>query len=188
MPLDTLENLLTHELSDLLSAEKQIAKLLERVAKAADSDTVKQMAQEHHAQTLQQAENLQRAFVALGKKPERITCKGAQGLVEETTSTLKEEKPQGAIKDLVLISGGLRVEHYEIAGYTSAIALAKAVGNKEVVALLTENLKQEQETAKKLLVAAPQFGAAAKSAPAPEAKPVKAASKGGRKGAKTGGE
>jgi ferritin-like metal-binding protein YciE len=68
MALDTLENTLTHELTDLLSAEKQFAKLLTQVAKAADSDVVKQMAQEHHAETLQQIENLQAAFEALGQR------------------------------------------------------------------------------------------------------------------------
>jgi len=164
MPLDTLENTLTHELTDLLSAEKQFAKLLTQVAKAADSDAVKAMAQEHHAETLQQIENLQAAFQALGAKPERgKVCKAAQGLVEENTSTLKEEKPQGALKDVALISGSLRVEHYEIAGYTSALAVAKALGQREVAQLLQANLKQEQATAKKLQAAAPQFLKAAQA-------------------------
>ncbi|HVF09546.1 MAG TPA: ferritin-like domain-containing protein [Abditibacteriaceae bacterium] len=158
MALDTLENTLKHELTDLLSAEKQFAKLLQQIAKAADSSEVKQLAEAHHAETLAQIDNLQTAFEVLGAKPERgKVCKAAQGLVEENTSTLKEEKPKGALKDVAILSGSLRVEHYEIAGYTSAIGTAKALGQRQVTQLLQANLKQEQAAAKKLQTAAPQF-------------------------------
>ncbi len=158
MPLDTLENMLAHEMADLLSAENQFAKVLQQVAKAADSDTVRQMALAHLEETKQHAENLKQAFTALGQKPEKgVVCKAAAGIVEENSSTLKEEKPKGALKDLALIGGSLRVEHYEIAGYTAALSIAKAVGSKAVVKLLQANLKQELETAKKLQAATPQF-------------------------------
>lgn len=170
MPLDTLHNTLLHEMSDLLSAERQFAKLLQQTAKAADSEEVRQMAQTHHEETLQHAENLQQAFSVLGAKAEKMTCKAAAGIVEEATSTLKEEKPKGAIKDIVIAGSSLRVEHYEIAGYRAAIAVARAVGNKQVVQLLQTNLKQEEATAKKLeavsaamLKSMPMAGAASKA-------------------------
>jgi ferritin-like metal-binding protein YciE len=154
MPLDTLHNALLHEMSDLLSAEKQIAKALQQVAKAANDQELKEMAQQHHEETLQQAQNLQDAFAHLGARPEKMLCKGAAGIVEENNSTLKEEKPKDLIKDITLIGGSLRIEHYEIAGYRSAIATARALGQKEVVKLLQTNLKQEEATAKKLEAAA----------------------------------
>ena len=165
MPLDTLENTLAHELSDLHSAKNQFAKALQQTVKNADSAAVKQMAQEHHAETLAQIENLKKAFVLLGQKPERgLVCKAAQGLVEEGSSTLKEEKPKGAIKDIILLGSSLRIEHYEIAGYTAAISLAKILGKRDVVALLQTNLKQGLATAKKLEVATTEL---LKSASAP---------------------
>ena len=167
MPLDTLEETLAHELSDLYSAENQFAKALQQTVKNADSETVKNMAQEHHAETLAQIENLKQAFVSLGEKPERgLVCKAAQGLVEEGSSTLKEEKPKGLIKDTVLLGSSLRIEHYEIAGYTAAISLAKSLGKREVVALLQINLKQEQATAKRIEAATIEL---LKSASAPVA-------------------
>lgn len=170
MPLDTFENTLIHDLSDLLSAEKQFAKALQTVAKNADSDTLRQMAEEHHAETVQHAENLMQAFSALGAKPERgLVCEAAKGLVEEATSTLKEEKPKGQIKDVVLMGSSLRIEHYEVAGYTSAIALARSLGKREVVSILQANLKQEQATAKKILDASTQMLKMAAAEPAPVA-------------------
>ncbi|HEX8234578.1 MAG TPA: ferritin-like domain-containing protein [Abditibacteriaceae bacterium] len=158
MPLDTLDGMLAHELSDLLSAENQFAKALQQTVKAADSEQVRQMAQEHLEETKQQAENLKQAFSILGQKPEKgMVCKGAQGIIEENNTTLKEEKPKGVMKDLALIGGNLRAEHYEIAGYTKAVAIAKALGQKEVVKILRDNLAQEKATAKKLEAATPEF-------------------------------
>jgi nucleoid DNA-binding protein len=50
-----------------------------------------------------------------------------------------------------LIGAALRTEHYEIAGYTAAIAMAKTLGEREVVGLLTENLNEELAAAKKVM-------------------------------------
>jgi ferritin-like metal-binding protein YciE len=168
MPLDTLENTLIHELSDLLSAEKQFAKALQTVAKNADGDALRQMAQEHQAETVQQAERLMQAFAALGSKPERgVVCDAAKGLVEEANGTLKEDKPKGLIKDVVLMGSCLRIEHYEIAGYSAAIAIARSLGKKEVVAILQTTLKEEQGTAKKLQDASAQLLKSGTTAPTP---------------------
>ena len=186
MPLDTFENTLIHELSDLLSAEKQFAKALQTVAKNADSDVLRGLAEEHRAETVQQADTLMQAFTSLDSKPERgVVCDAAKGLVEEANGTLKEDKPKGVIKDVVLIGSCVRIEHYEIAGYSSAIALAKSLGKKEVVTILQGILKQEQETAKKLMDAgtallkdatkAPAIIAAAPSKSTPKQMAAKAA-------------
>jgi Mn-containing catalase len=52
--------------------------------------------------------------------------------------------------DLGNIGAGSRVEHYEIAGYTTAINLAKQLENDEVAELLSENLKEEEAADEKL--------------------------------------
>lgn len=181
MSLDTFEDTLVHELSDLLSAEKQFAKALQTVAKNADGDALKTLATEHQAETVAQADTLMQAFEALGKKPERgVVCDAAKGLVEEANGTLKEDKPKGQIKDYVLMGSCLRIEHYEIAGYGSAIALAKSLGKKQVVTLLQGTLKQEQAAAKKIEAATAELlksGAAAAPPAAAKAAPAKAAAK-----------
>jgi len=46
------------------------------------------------------------------------------------------------------LGSGLRVEHYEIAAYRTAIAIAKTIGNQQCATLLSENLAQELEMAK----------------------------------------
>lgn len=150
MSLESMDDLLLHELSDMLSAEQQFAKALKLVAKSADSAEIKKLAEQHGEETQGQIENLKEAFSILGKKPEKMVCKGAQGICEENESMIKEEKPKGAVKDMALIGGSLRIEHYEIAGYTGTISIARKLGQKEIVKLLQENLKQEKDAAKKL--------------------------------------
>ena len=48
--------------------------------------------------------------------------------------------------DGALASGATHVEHYEIATYEGLLAQAEAMGEEDVVALLQENLEQEQQT------------------------------------------
>jgi len=43
-----------------------------------------------------------------------------------------------------------RIEHYEIAAYATDVALAKALGEKEVADLLSETLEEEKQTDLKL--------------------------------------
>jgi Mn-containing catalase len=54
------------------------------------------------------------------------------------------------VLDLGVIGAGSRVEHYEMAGYTTAINLAKQLGNNELVSLLSQNLSEEEAADAKL--------------------------------------
>ena len=52
--------------------------------------------------------------------------------------------------DAFLTGAAARTEHYEIAAYTGLVSQARALGEREAVALLQENLKQEKEALKKV--------------------------------------
>jgi hypothetical protein len=52
--------------------------------------------------------------------------------------------------DTALIAAAQKVEHYEIAGYGSLIALAKQLGETESVKLLAATLEEEKATAQRL--------------------------------------
>ena len=51
----------------------------------------------------------------------------------------------------------MKVEHYEIVSYRGLILGAQQMGNKEAVALLEQNLQQEEQTAAKLEQHAPKL-------------------------------
>jgi ferritin-like metal-binding protein YciE len=139
----SLQNVLVDELRDLYSAENQLVKALPKMAKAAVSPELKDLFTIHLEETKGQVERLKQAFEHLGKKATGQHCNGMEGLIEEGKDAIGKDE-EGATKDVCLIGAALRVEHYEIAGYTSAIAISKVLGHKEVAGLLTETLVEEQ--------------------------------------------
>jgi ferritin-like metal-binding protein YciE len=146
----SLQNVLIDELRDLYSAENQLVKALPKMAKAAVSPELKNLFTTHLEETKGHVERLKQAFEYLGKKATGEHCNGMEGLIEEGKDAIEKDE-EGATKDVCLIGAALRVEHYEIAGYTAVIAIAKTLGHKEVVGLLTETLIEEQEAGKKVL-------------------------------------
>jgi ferritin-like metal-binding protein YciE len=146
----SLRDVLIDELRDLYSAENQLVKALPKTAKGTDSAELKQIFQTHLEETKGHVERLKQVFQMLGKKPTGKHCEGMEGAIKEVKEALEEDE-EGALKDTMIIGGAARVEHYEIAGYTVAIAIAKQLGEKEIVATLTETLKEEQNAGKLVL-------------------------------------
>jgi ferritin-like metal-binding protein YciE len=150
MPQTTsLQEILIDQLKDLYSAETQITKALSKMAKAATSPTLKQGFQLHLAQTKEHAERIRTICEALKVKPIGKKCMATAGLVEEGQEAIDEDATPEA-KDVMLIAAAQRVEHYEIAGYTSAISIAKALGLTSAVKTLSTTLSEEVTTDAKL--------------------------------------
>jgi ferritin-like metal-binding protein YciE len=149
MKLASLDELLVHELKDLLSAEKQLVKALPKMAKGADSDQLRTAIEEHLEETKGHVERLEQAFKILGKTARAEHCKAMEGLIAEG-SDLLEEEGEPAVKDAALIGAAQRVEHYEIAAYGTARTLAQQAGQKEIAKLLQATLNEEKAADEKL--------------------------------------
>jgi ferritin-like metal-binding protein YciE len=145
----SLENVLVDELRDLYSAENQLVKALPKMAKGVSSPELKDLITTHLEETKGQVDRLKQIFEQLGKKPSGELCKGMEGLVKEGQEQLESDE-EGAAKDVCIAGAALRVEHYEIAGYTAAIAIAKSLGQDEIVELLTESLEEEEAAGQKV--------------------------------------
>ena len=148
MPVENLQELLKHELGDLLFAEKTILKALPKMAREVSNPEMRARMEEHVRETEQQVANLQRAFEAMGERAKAETCPAILGLVKEHDDFKKEEEPSKPMLEAFDLGSGLRIEHYEIAAYRTAIAIAKNLGLRDVVAPLQENLAQELAMAK----------------------------------------
>ena len=147
----SLQDVFIEELRDLYSAENQLVKALPKMAKATKTPELRAAFTTHLEETKGQVDRLKQVFQMIGKKPTGQHCNGMEGVIEEAKDAIESDE-EGPTKDVELIGAGLRVEHYEIAGYTAAIAIAKALGQKEIAGLLSETLKEEQNAGKKLLV------------------------------------
>jgi Mn-containing catalase len=142
---DGLDELLVHELRDILHAEKQLTKALPKMANAARFDQLRELFELHLQETEQQIERINECFELLGVSARAKPCKGMMGLVEEGQEVMEEsEAKEDAAADLALIGAAQRVEHYEISGYTTAKNLALQLRHSAVVALLSKSLAEEE--------------------------------------------
>jgi Mn-containing catalase len=145
--MEILQELLTEELKDLLSAETQLVKALPKMAKAAKDPSLRKAFEDHLEQTKGQVERLKQVFEMLEEKAKAKPCKGMAGLLEEGQEVIAEGKQmEEAAADLALIGAAQRVEHYEIAAYGTARAIAEQMDRRDVVKLLSQTLAEEEKT------------------------------------------
>ena len=145
-----VRELLTEEIRDAYSAEKQALRCMQKALKMASAPALREGIQLHIEQTEAQIERVEQVMEKLEVKPGRKVCEAMRGLVEEAQHEISEQDGKGPILDLVIVAGMQRIEHYEIAAYGTDIALAKALGENEVVDLLTLTLEEEKDTDRKL--------------------------------------
>jgi len=143
MSLDSLQQLFVEELKDIYSAEKQILTALPRMAKAADSDDLREAFTKHLKETEGQVRRLDQIFRELGATPRGKKCKGMEGLLAEGKEILGEEG-EPPVLDAALIAAAQRVEHYEIAAYGCLRTYAQILGYSEAAELLQETLDEEE--------------------------------------------
>ena len=155
MPENDLRELYIDELKDLYNAENQLVKALPKMAKAANSDELRNGFEEHLEQTKGHVQRLEQIFEMLGESPKGKKCKGMEGLIEEGSEMI-EEVFEGSVKDAGLIGAAQRVEHYEIAGYGCVHTYAHQLGEQQDARLLKQTLDEEGATDKQLTQLAEQ--------------------------------
>jgi ferritin-like metal-binding protein YciE len=149
MQMNHLQDLLVENLKDLYSAETQMLKALPKVAKKVDNEQLRQALTMHVRETEQQVKRLEQVLSQMGEKPGGKKCHGMEGLLEENKEMMSEDA-EPDVMDAGLIVGCQKAEHYEIAGYGSAVTFAKLLGNEQAARLLAQSLDEEERTDKKL--------------------------------------
>jgi ferritin-like metal-binding protein YciE len=147
-----------------------LVKALPKLAEGANSEALKSLFTLHLDETKGQVDRLKQVFEILGEKPTGEHCNGMEGVIEEGADALEKDE-EGASFDSGLLGAALRTEHYEIAGYTASIEMAKVLGLSDVAELLTENLNEEVTAAKKILEAAHSILKESASEPEGDKKP-----------------
>jgi ferritin-like metal-binding protein YciE len=160
--IGTMRELFVHELSDAMSAEQQILKMLPELQKEALNTELKQALKEHEQETKGQVKNLEAVFKQIGEKPEETTCFGVKGLADEHQA-LHEEDPSPEMLEMANVSGAEKTEHYEMVMYTGLVQMAKDLGEQESARLLQENLDQEKAMATRVKALSKELGKQAKS-------------------------
>jgi len=149
MGLNSLDDVLHDQVKDLLSAEKQLVAALPKVAGAAHSKELKEAINDHLEETRGHVQRLEKVTTLLGIADSATTCKAMQGLVAEGDEILVKDGDPVA-KDAAIIAAAQRIEHYEIAAYGTARALAGQLDQKDAEKLFSDTLDEESAADKRL--------------------------------------
>jgi ferritin-like metal-binding protein YciE len=146
---EVLKDLLEDEIKDLYSAEKQLTKAIPKMAKGSNDPALQSAFKGHLKETEAQVTRLEQIAKILEITPTGKKCVGMEGCIKEGAEALSEDGDE-TVLDLGIIGAGSRVEHYEMAGYLTAISLAEEMDEKQVVSLLKTSLAEEQGAEDKL--------------------------------------
>jgi ferritin-like metal-binding protein YciE len=149
MKVQSLDDLFVSELRDLYSVEKQLAKSLPRMARAATLGDLREAFRKHLDETQTHIQRLERIFDQLQVRPAGRRCTAMVGMINEVKDILSMATP-GPTLDAGLIGAAQKVEHYEIAGYGTVRTYAQTLGRAEMANLLQQTLDEEAATDKKL--------------------------------------
>jgi ferritin-like metal-binding protein YciE len=149
MKLQTLKDLYAHELKALYSAERQILEALPKMVKVTANAQLAIEFEAHFEQTRQHANRLEDILESHDQTTRGPKYKGMEGVLVDCAQLLEEEADEG-VRDAHMIAAAQRVEHYEMAGYGSALTYAEMLGDTKGARLLQTTLSEETETDRKL--------------------------------------
>lgn len=145
-----LKELFTDELKDILWAENQLTKSLEKLSAASTSEELKSAFETHLTETEGQIERLKQVFESIGEEAKPKKCEAMAGLAKEAEELIASTEEGTEVRDVALISAAQKCEHYEIATYGTLRTLAGVLGFTEAQGLLEETLEEEKKTDKLL--------------------------------------
>ena len=133
-----------YKLGTALATERKVRTMLGTMESKASTPELKQGFARHRQETEQQIRNIEQALQAVGGDSTAHQDPIVDAIAQHAEQMLGRIDDE--LVDGVLVGGAAHTEHHEIATYEGLITLASALGHDDVVALLTENLEQEQRT------------------------------------------
>ncbi len=143
--MKTLADAFYAELQDVYSAEKQLVKALNKMAKHAHSEELQNLFLTHLEETKVHVERVESAFEDTGKAAKVKKCEAMVGLIKEADEALTENATD-EVMDVIMVAMAQKVEHYEIATYGTLCAWAECLGYTKAKKLLGQNLQEEENT------------------------------------------
>jgi ferritin-like metal-binding protein YciE len=133
--------LLVLELQEIHSAESQLARVLPRLTKSAESDKLRQMLEQRLGEGERILEEVDSALEEMEQTPGRKKNIAAEGLINDAREHTQEIEAGPAL-DAVLIAAVQKTQHYCIAAWGTAKAIAQAAGQKTAVKAMDRALEE----------------------------------------------
>jgi ferritin-like metal-binding protein YciE len=144
MRITSFKDMYIAELQELADMERQLATALRRMADIALHAGLKRALADHFEQTTGQRERLRSMVQVHGASPTAHTDQAMQALIRETEKMFSILK-DADLRDAGLIASAQKLEHYEIAAYGTAAALAGQLDLRNDQCMLHETLQEEKE-------------------------------------------
>ena len=141
--------LLVRELQEIHHAESQLARGVPRFVKAAEAEMLKAYLHRRLETGSQLSEDLDSAFEALDRDPGRKKNGAVEGLLNDLRTHI-QEMVAGPARDAVLIAGAQKIEHYCVAAWGTARALAHALGIQSVTESMSRALDEGKDLDRQL--------------------------------------
>jgi ferritin-like metal-binding protein YciE len=143
MQIKNFKDMYIAELQELVSVESQLDLALKRMADAASHPSLKRELSRHRAETKEQGKRLQSILQNHGAKLRAHTDQAMEALVNEAEKMLS--LLEGELRDAGLIASAQKLEHYEIAAYGTAAALAGQLDLRDDQRMLHDSLEEERK-------------------------------------------
>ena len=144
MRIESFEDMYVAELQKLLSVEVQLADMLLRMAGAAAHPLLKRALIHHGTETETQALRVMTILKKHDADEIAHIDQAMQALIAETMKTILMLKGD-ELRDASLLASAQKIEHYEIAVYGTAAALAGQLDLRDEQKMLHMNLEEERE-------------------------------------------
>ncbi len=155
MPYQTSQEKMAFEMAATIDAEQQLLQGMQQFQGQATDPQLRQLLEQHIAQTEQQVQQLQQLAGQLGGQLQQ-TCQAARGLVADGQK-LTQEAGTPELRDCAIGAAWLKGEHFEIATYRGMLLGAQQLGQQELQQQIQQVLQQEEQTAQRLEQAMPQL-------------------------------
>lgn len=138
-----LYDLMLEQLRDLYDGERQQLDYLLKAEEQTTSFELDEIIQMHHRETRNQQERIEEVFDILNEEPTGESCDGIKGIIKEALK-LSDRCKNPEVRDAALVTAIQHINHYEIAGYGTAIAYAKAHEQHDIAERLLNTLREEK--------------------------------------------
>ena len=141
MALKSPMDLLTQELKEIYSAERQLSRAIPKLAKTVQSQRLREMLERRREQGGTLIEAIDEALEEIGTTKSRPKNPAMEGLLEDVNEHVDEIKDE-AMLDAALLASIQKIEHYCIAAWGTAKSMGNLLGQEKVVEAIERALEE----------------------------------------------
>ena len=148
--MESAQDLFEHELQSVYDGTKRLLRGFEQIGKRASHPELSTKIQELKTASEEQARRLEDIFHLMGRKPQRSESRAIQGLLQEFTDAVKEQKPEKEPLDVLACETASDVAQYLMQSYETLLLLAERSGVTHSAPRVSGHLKVSLREQKKL--------------------------------------